>query len=424
VGPSIPPDPALPGAAGLLGASGQAAVERFLSRRGWEALRVQPVSAFYRPGRSLLVRFDTRARQPGGPVEGLTVAADCRADGPVRLWAFPDDPALPGLRAALQPPTDRNCAPGTTPTVVARAQFDQPGVAAEMLRYRPRRRAVLRYHFRRGEGREGAVGPPRTPADRVLFGKVLPPARARRALQATEALSPAAGTGLRLALPAAGPAPGALVVAPVAGRPLRDLLLAGDTLPSPARLARLSDDLAGMHRPTAGRSLPDSPAWPRLARASGAAGLTGHLLPALRPVLDKVVAAVAQGIDSDPADRRPVHGDLYEAQVLVADDDALGLVDLDDVGLGDPLLDAATFSAHLVALALCPGAATPRILAWRSELRRAFLDHLGAHERSLRWRESYAMILLAPGPFRALRPDWPAKVTARVEAATQLLHAH
>ncbi|MGH9002277.1 MAG: hypothetical protein ACRDYV_04035, partial [Acidimicrobiia bacterium] len=88
-----------------------------------------------------------------------------------------------------------------------------------------------------------------------------------------------------------------------------------------------------------------------------------------------------------------------------------------------PLLDAATFSAHLVALALLPGPATTRILAYRAELRRAFLDHLGAHDRCLRWREAYAMLLLAPGPFRALRPDWPRQITTRVEAATQLLHA-
>jgi hypothetical protein len=382
-------------------------VARFLSGSGWSLSTVDPVQVFYRPGRSMTVRFDVGARRRAGPVDTLTVAAECRAGHPVRVWAFPEDPSLPGLPAAL------------------RLSGAEAGTAVEMLRYRPRRRAVLRYRFCHGDGSAGVSGGPPAPhsADRVLFGKVLPPARAHRALRAAEALTPEGGAGLRLALPAAGPAPGALVVAPVAGRPLRDLLLAGDTLPSPARLARLSEDLAAMTRPAPRHPLPDSPAATRVTVVRQAAGLTAHLLPALRPALDELVAAVACGIDSDPPDRRPVHGDLYEAQVLVGDDGTLGLVDLDDLGLGDPLLDAATFSAHLVALALCPGTATARILAYRAELRRAFLDRLGAHERSLRWRETYAMLLLSPGPFRALGPGWPTKVTARVEAATQLLHA-
>ncbi|HEY3238878.1 MAG TPA: phosphotransferase, partial [Acidimicrobiia bacterium] len=353
MGPRLPPDPILPGAVELLGDGGRAMVGRFLSDRGWSPCAVEPVQVFYRPGRSMTVRFDVRARRRGGPLDVLTVAAECQAGDPVRVWAFPEDPSLPGLPASVEFPVT-----------------DGDGVrATEMLRYRPRRRAVLRYRF---------------PVGGVLFGKVLPPARARRALEATGALCPDARPELRLALPAAGPAPGALVVAPVDGRPLRDLLLAGDTLPSPTRLARLSEDLAGMIRPSLRRPLAASPAATRVTVVSEAAGLTGHLLPSLRPTLDEVLAAVAHAIDSDPPDRHPVHGDLYEAQLLVGDDGTLGLLDLDDLGLGDPLLDAATFSAHLVALALQPGPATTRILAYRAELRRAFLDRLGAPEHSLR----------------------------------------
>lgn len=390
MGPPLSPDPTLPGAVALLGTGGRSMIDRFLAGSGWSPSSIDPVQVFYRPGRSMTVRYDVRARHRTGLVDTLTLAAECRAEDPVRVWAFAEDPSLPGLPAALElPGTDGGC-------------------SAELLRYRPRRRAVLRY---------------RLSDDRILFGKVLSPARARRAVQATQALAVEPGPGLRFALPAPGPAPGALVVAPVAGRPLRDLLLAGDALPAPARLARLSEELAAMTRPGHRHPLPDSPAAARVNAAGEAAGLTAHLLPPLGHVLDGLVAAVARGIDSDPADRRPVHGDLYEAQVLVDDDGTLGLVDLDDLGRGDPLLDAATFSAHLVALALLPGPATARILAYRAELRRAFLDHLGAPERSLRWREAYAMLLLAPGPFRALASNWPAKVTTRVEAATHLLHS-
>ena len=177
-----------------------------------------------------------------------------------------------------------------------------------------------------------------------------------------------------------------------------------------------------MTRPSHRAALPDSPV-PRTTVAHEAAALTAHLLPQLRPTLDRLVAAIARGIDSEPPDRRPVHGDLYEGQILVADDGTLGLVDLDDLGQGDPLLDAATFSAHLAALALVPNPATPRILTYRAALRHAFLTHLDAQESALRWREAYAMLLLSPTPFRSLTNNWPTKVTARVEMATKLLHA-
>ncbi len=365
-------------------------VARFLSESGRTPSAIVPVQAFYRPGRSMTVRFDVRARHRDGTMALLTVGAECRAGDPVRVWAFPEDPSLPGLAAAMEYPGEEGGAP------------------PELLRYRPRRRTVLRYRFGSGQ---------------ILFGKVLPPPRARRALEAANRLRPDGPPELRLALPGAGPGPGALLVAPVAGRLLRDLLLAGDAPPAPARLARLSDDLAAAASPEPAQPLPDSPAGARLSAAGEAARLTGHLLPGLHPALDRVLATVAKGIDSDQPDRRPVHGDLYEAQILVAGDGTLGLIDLDDLGLGDPLLDAATFSAHLLALALSPGSATARILAYRAQLRLAFLDHLGAHDRSLRWREAYAMLLLSPGPFRTLHPTWPEKVSARVEAATQLLEA-
>lgn len=387
MGLRLPPDPALPGALDLLGEGGRAMIGRFLSSSGWSPCAIEPVQVFYRPGRSMTVRFDLKARYRHGPVELLTVGAECRSREPVRVWAFPQDPSLPGLPAALDYPAEEGGAP------------------TEMLRYRPRRRAVLRHRFVSGQ---------------VLFGKILPPARASRALQATSGLCPEARPELRLALPAAGPAPGTLLVAPVAGRLLRDLLLAGDAPPAPARLARLSADLSAIV-PEPGPPLPDSPAGARQSTAGEAGRLIGHLLPDLRPEIDRLLAAVAQGIDTDPADRHPVHGDLYEGQVLVADDGTLALIDLDDLGLGDPLLDVATFTAHLLALALSPGPAAARIRAYRDELRLASLDLLGAAEHSLRWREAYALLLLAPGPFRTLHPAWPAKVTERVGAAAHLL---
>src|SRR5581483_4704327 len=173
--PTLPVDPDLPDAGDLLAGGGAAAVARFLAGRGLEPHRIEPAQAHYRPGRWLAVCFRTASvdRVSGAPVS-LTVTVDRRAGEPETVWAFPDDPALPGLA---------------------------PEVEGEPVRYRPRRRAVVRYRLAGG---------------RVLFGKVVTPRRGRDLLARADALravdaggGPAGADGLRLGLRPAGwpPAP-------------------------------------------------------------------------------------------------------------------------------------------------------------------------------------------------------------------------
>jgi aminoglycoside phosphotransferase (APT) family kinase protein len=145
------------------------------------------------------------------------------------------------------------------------------------------------------------------------------------------------------------------------------------------------------------------------------------LVPESEVQIGHVLETVRREASGDPAELRPVHGDLYEAQVYVADDFSLGLIDLDDVGLGDPAMDAANFCAHLLALALSVRPAAGRLLAYRKLARRAFADALGISERALDWRESLAMLLLATGPFRVADPNWPQEVRRRVDLAVRLL---
>ena len=167
---------------------------------------MEPAQAHYRPGRSLAVCFRTAAvdRASGRPV-CPTVTVECRAGEPDTVWAFPDDPALPGLTAA----TDRR--PGRR-----RLRPRPATVTVEPLRYRPRRRAVLRYRLGRRRGPDGSG----------LFGKVVTPARGRRMLTlagALRELDSSRPAGLRLALPAGRIGPGALLLPCLAGTSLRDL---------------------------------------------------------------------------------------------------------------------------------------------------------------------------------------------------------
>lgn len=116
-----------------------------------------------------------------------------------------------------------------------------------------------------------------------------------------------------------------------------------------------------------------------------------------------------------------VHGDLYEGQVFVGSDGGIGLIDLEDAGPGDPLLDAANLLAHLVLLNASRPDAARRPIAYRALLRTAVLDAFGAAESDLDWRESLCLLRLATGPFRVLSRAWPRRTEARVNAALRLL---
>jgi hypothetical protein len=398
--PTIPSDPDLP-------PPGGAAVARFLAGRGLEPHRIEPAQAHYRPGRWLTVSFHTAAvdRASGDPAS-LTVIVDCRAGEAPAVWAFPDDPALPGLPAAADPDG----------RLVRRRLCSRPAeVAVEALRYRPRHRAVLRY---------------RLPGRRTLFAKVLTPGRGRRLQGLADRLRRAdPDPGLRLAVPGGTLAPGALLLPALPGRSLRELLFGGGALPPPEVVAALSDRLhrqgsaafaggggiTGTGTAGSGRRRVDA------AGALAAARIAARLLPGEGCAAGRLAEAVIAWSEADdPPDDRIVHGDLYENQVLV-DGDAFGLLDLDDLGPGDPLLDAANFTAHLLLLAASGSSAGPLIHRYRDELAAAFTRRLDANPAALAWREAYCLLRLASGPFRVLHPDWPRRMADRLALATGAL---
>ena len=409
--PSLPADRDLPGAAELLTAAGAERVVRFLDERGFDAQRVEPAQAHYRPGRWLAVCFRTGAveRSSGRPLTP-TVTVECRAGEADATWLFPEDPALPGLRAAA-------CG-----GVVQRRLRARPlAVEVEPLRYRPRRRAVLRYRLLE------AAGPDRelraAGGVRVAFGKVVTPARGRRLLALAEALRP---SGLRLALPAGRIAAGALMVPSLPGTSLRDLLVGGRPLPSPERVVALSAELHRRAWPLLAPAMPVDRTALRRRLDPGTALCAAQVVTRLLPEHGCAAGRVAEAViawteESEATEERIVHGDLYENQILV-DGETLGLLDLDDLGSGDPLLDAANFSAHLLVLAAASPAGSA-ILAYREDLRAAYCRHLDADPAALAWREAYCLLRLAGGPFRVLHPDWPSRMAARLSLATEVLSA-
>lgn len=278
------------------------------------------------------------------------------------------------------------------------------------MRYRPGRRAVFRYRYlhrsRRGRRWE------------TSFGKVVPSDKARR-IEAAGGVLRAVGRRIPLSLPAGRLGRDGLLFPALRGRSLRQLLVSGSSLPSPTRIAALPGAVVAAAETTDLEALAPRPA--PAALAGPAADLVCRLVPDVAPDAERVRAEIERLAQRDAVVSSVVHGDLYEAQIFVGDGFELGLIDLDDVGRGDPVLDAANFCAHLLALALVVPSASDLLVAYRRLVRPAFTRALDVPPNALAWREALCMLLLAAGPFRVLDPAWPAEIRRRVALAVRLL---
>ncbi|MGY1813234.1 hypothetical protein [Blastococcus sp. SYSU D00820] len=300
----------------------------------------------------------------------------------VGLWRWPHDPALPGLAwaASAARAAERLAGLGLdvgTPRLRLRA-------------YRPGRRAVVEVT---------------SPAGRWFLKVVRPQAAGaladrHRALAGAVPVPPVVGaTG-----------DGVLVLPGLPGTPMRTAL-AGDpgALPSPAALEELLDTLPAVGTPP-GRQDPTDPGR-RLRAYATVVGLT---CPELVPRLDRLVAAVTASAGTAPV--VPVHGDFYEAQLLVDGGRVVGLLDVDTAGPGARIDDWATLVAHLALLEHLATDPAP-VAAYRARVER----HLAGREPEpqLRARVAAVLVGLATGPFRVQQPDWAAATEARVALAEE-----
>lgn len=381
----VVPDPALPAVADLLGPR---AAERLDAGPVEGRVRsARPRHVTYRPEHGLLVRYDAEVEGPDGTVTAERLVAACgdlrpegiRPTGGVAVWRMADDPALPGLRSALDPATVRELL----------ASLGAPGPVRLHLRvHRPLRRALVEVT---------------TPGARA-FLRVLPPDRAgdthdlhRRLTAAGLPVPPTHGWDASL---------GIVVIGALPGDDLRPRLRTGAGSFPPARglldlLGALPDDVGRRqrrgwgHRPSA-----------RLLRrvAPELEGALDHLVDAL----DDHERHVAELPDA------PVHGDLHEAQLRVEDDRIVGLLDIDTVGRGRRVDDLGNVLGHLTTLAL--SARRPERIT--ADIRRLFDAFATEHgPDALRGAAAASVLGLATGPFRVQQDGWRAATATRVGLA-------
>jgi aminoglycoside phosphotransferase len=301
----------------------------------------------------------------------------------VAVWRWPVDPMLPGLTAALD--RDR-----------VGALLEDLGVGGGQVEvrvraYRPGRRAVVEVKGRRGR----------------LFLKVVRPATAE-ALHRTHR---SVATNLPVPDSLGWTDDGIVVLPGLPGETLRARLRSGRAaLPDPpaidALLDRLPVDLASGRRRRELR-----------AGAAHHAAVIASVQPRLRSRVESLVTDLSTR-ELDAHDVVAVHGDLYEAQLLVDGGRFTGLLDVDGAGAGHRVEDWANLCAHLSVLALASERPAP-IKHYGAQV----LAHAEARfdRADLRTRIAAGVVGLATGPFRVLEARWPANTARRLDLAGQWL---
>lgn len=380
-------DASLPGSETLLTETVPAPVVAVIEEAGSTLTALQAVQSSWWPGKQLTVRY--RVTAEGGLLEGThqIVATAGRIpdgaarvegpDGAVGVWVVPNDPDLPGLSSALDRATvSRLTADMGAGTIINSIRFRA---------YRPGRRGVVE-----------AVGSPHS-----LFLKVVRPKAARSLHEKHRHLSERMPVPDSLGYSADL---GVVVLPAMPGADLRRVLRDGEArLPAPAEVAALIDDLPYPLDEKVTKSPIEK--LPRITE------LLSRVVPAETDRLTQLVSTI--GVDECAADV-PVHGDFYEAQVLVHNGQPMGLIDVDTYGWGRPGDDPAMMIGHLTLLA--SSASNPkRVLAYAGRLQEMWEAKLDPVD--LRRRTAAVILGQATGPFRVQRPEWPSEVVARIDVA-------
>ncbi|SOC51649.1 Phosphotransferase enzyme family protein [Blastococcus aggregatus] len=384
----------------LLGERAGALCADALAPAGGRPTRLRATGTNLRPDGAATVRYAAEVTWDGGRRTRESLVAtvgtaippgaallDEVVDGtpvPVGLWRWPLDPALPALAWAARSPE-------------AAARLRQLGLTDGPVRlrlrsYRPGRRAVV----------EATTG------SGTLFLKVVRPSAVAGLVERHVLLDGAVPVP-----PVLGATDDGVVVLPgLAGTPMRELI-AGDGagLPGAAALDALLDALpaAAAGVTAVGRSRPGD----AHGRAGDHAAVLSMVAPELAPRLDRLLALLGSAERGEHPEV-PVHGDFYEAQLLVDDGSVVGLLDVDTVGRGHRIDDWSTLLGHLALLeTILPAPATAA--RYRAELEEAALRRWPAGE--LRPRVAAVLLGLATGPFRVLQRDWRVRTDARITLA-------
>ena len=314
----------------------------------------------------------------GLPSEHVTLRIE--RDKPVELYRYPDDPYLPGLKMAAVPESAHQ--------LVGRHVLSFPGrrLWVQRIRYRPGSRAVLRH-------RVGKV---------KLYARVMRPTAVPGYLKAGEL---AGHSGFVLPRVAGHWEEGATIwLSEIPGRNMRRQIRKGYIPDTTALL----DGLEGLW----------NTAPPSGARPFNLPGLYYRAKRSIRNALKdddralKDLAGTTGQLDAFVKTWQPstlAHNDFYDDQMSVLPDGRIALVDFEETGAGDPLLDIGNYLAHLRWMFhFKRRGESDASGAYHTTLREAALERFPWSARELDLREAVCLFRVSTIAVRRPKPDWRA----------------
>ena len=355
---------------------------------------LRPRQFIYRPGARAVIDYVAERRWDQWVVEE-EFAIELEAGKPERLFHYPDDPYLPGLPHMVSAADAQQLLPKYV-------RLHPQRLRVEAVRYRPGGRAVLRH----------IAGWRRSNADDVtLFVRVMPPARLERLLQAAELAEQSGFVLPRLA--GCWPEGGVVWLAAVPGETVRSLIRQGKP-PDPDLML---DNLAQLWAAPqgGGQALNVQAGFATTQR------LFSQVLQDEGP--RRAYQQAADALTSFVETWQPTalaHNDFYDDQMVVTPTGRLALVDFEETGPGDPLMDVGNLLAHLRWMASF-GSAAEECATYRRRFRHAALERFAWDEHELALREAYALFRLSSNPVRQLRHDWPTATEAGLHLVVEAL---
>ena len=279
-------------------------------------IRIRQVS--YTPGRmaafSYLVEWEEEEYIPSDHF-----VAWLQKGKPIEVFQFPHDPRLPGLEQAADPECALKLANKFVLPVGGRR------MRVEAVRYRPGNRAVLRY----GIGRMR------------FYARVVRPSTLGPFLESWQTIARSSFVAPRIA--GYWPEGGIVWMSEIPGKNLRRLIRRGE-YPDPGPIL---DGLATMWTTPKGEARGQpfnlSGAYRRAKRSFR------HMAKDDAPV-SQSLTRIGRTLEPFVESWRPsaiAHNDFYDDQILALPDGAMALVDFEEAGPGDPILDVGNFLAHL-----------------------------------------------------------------------------
>ena len=315
-------------------------------------------------------------------------------DQPVEIFQFPDDPNLPGLSDAAQPETALRL---INRHVLA---FGARRVRVQAIRYRPGLRAVLRHSV----------------SGMRFFVRVMSPAAVDPWLATWEVVAGSDFVAPRLA--GRWSEGGVVWMSEIPGKNLRPFIRAGKR-PDPAML------LDGLESIWQGTRSPDNlrpfnlrGAYQRAKRSfqhnlrdnDAAAGYLKDAVKALDPFTGSWQPSCV------------AHNDFYDDQMLVLPDGRIALVDHEEAGPGDPMLDVGNFLAHLLwSSRFARQREAKACTDYYAIFRQAALERFRWDERELDLRVAVCLFRVCTNTIRHPQADWRDKLEAGLALVNESL---